>query len=166
MATMAAAMGDEFAVTFTQDTASALQYPSTDFDAVVLGRALPPELHNTLQTQLRAANPHLVIVTSLGPVGQLVAVQVKAALFAASGQQPVIQNPRITNSQIVFTTNTASAVAITQYRLNLLFQFKTKQLLDTQLQPGEHVVDMRHGFASKTFVAITAPNNETHLILL
>lgn len=166
MSHMVAKMGPDFTVTFSENTPNALEGKrGQDFDVVILGRALPSVARQTMHDILLAQNPRLVIVKSLGPIGELVAAQAKEALFEKSGTQPAIRNIAAEKQGVSFALDTQATVQITKITINIFFKATASVVMDTQLEAGEHHAKIARSFLGKTYVTLTF-GNETHLVKL
>lgn len=166
MAKMAMAMGSDFRVDYSENTPDALSNKQgQDFDAVVLGRALPDQARQVFNHILLAQNPNLVVVKSLGPIGELVAAQVKQALFEKSGTEPMAQDITYSKQGVTFTLKATAKIHVTRYSTNIFFKTTTAKIINDQLDEGRHSIHIQKGFLAQTYVSISC-DDELHLIKL
>lgn len=173
MTTMAATMGPDFEVQFTDDKESAARdVDFTTFDAVVLGRALSDADRDRLRETMREKNPTLVLLTSLAPIGPLIAEQVKASIFDNSGHPVILTDLSYRNHQrkdrhLRYTLTADCTVDIVIYRFNLLFQVKVEPVTSPAVTAGQHDAPVGNlGLPGERYAVITVNGREKHIVRL
>jgi hypothetical protein len=154
MAKMATDMGSDFTVSHTQDVEQALADPAApDVDVVVLGRALSDDNREALRRRFARGGHQPAIVNSLGPLGELVAAQVRGAYAEQRGEPSSVAG--VSASALTLDVTGPTAVTVTLFRVAPLFRLTTTELFAGTLDPGQHTVAVPRAFLSRRYLLVS-----------
>lgn len=165
MARMAASMGPDFTVSYTQDVEKALaDSGAAQVDVVVLGRALNDAKREALRAGYEKGGHRLAVINSLGPLGELVGAQVRAAYAELQGTPMGYQVVGVTGMELRLEVTEPTTVTATVYRVSALWRLTTRQLFSGELQPGAHTLPVPRSALSKRYVLLTADGGQARFV--
>ncbi|MFE9776065.1 oxidoreductase [Streptomyces sp. NPDC005931] len=112
------------------------------YGAVVFGRSVPAPERAAVRRAFEAAGTDVPCVDGLAPIVPLLVAQTQHALDRGRDAQRRLTALTATDGAADIEVTAACRVRLTAYRLDRLSRLRTRELLDTVLEPGRHRVPL------------------------